>query len=131
MEHIWYPSGAILPAQQGRPLKLYGGFHPYGDISVRCHVALPEAIVLENQIPDFRTEFEFEYESVASARILKHSLKKREVPNDLTVHLLDVIRDPSVLLRSPTGPMLYQLINYVEQTPNPTSRIGLSEQKDA
>lgn len=140
MEHIWYPSGLILPVNQDESLQIYGAEHPYRrQVKIRAHIALPEKVIREQEVPDFRAEiyigrnFMF-HESVSSARFLRDKIANLEWPENFGEHVANIIRDPGTVvnyLRDKQGPLFYRLKNFVEQTPNPDSRIALSKEKDA
>lgn len=138
MEHLWYPSGVILPAKQGSLLEIYSSERAYGSTyGIRCHIALPENILRQYKIPAYRSEIGTQRtppESVVSARILRDNFKYLEFPEDLSQHVLNIISDPGAIIERLTSKkellLSYRLLNYVEQIPNPNSRIGLSDQKD-
>jgi len=143
MEHIWYPSGIILPANQEKALAasaFYGERHVNDEkVEVQCSLALPENVVQQQKIPDFRAGIEvqetYRYsESVSSLRALYNDLKEFDYPDDFTTHVLNIIKDPASVighLISDNGPVVYRLNNFLEQVPNPESRIVLSQEKDA
>jgi len=140
MEHIYYPSGAIVPVAEGVPLVAYGKQAPKdSDLRFRFHVALPEQVVREHAIPDFRSEIEIiqteRYaDSVMSLAALRNSLREAELPDGLVDHIRNIASEPGAIvryLRSPQeGPTVYRLQNYFEQAPNPESRIALSKERD-
>jgi choline dehydrogenase-like flavoprotein len=142
MEHIWYPSGIILPANQSTAVGVsdfYGKRHINGEkIEVRCSLTLPENVIRQQQIPDFRAGIDvvrtFGYsESVSSLRALYNALKKSDYPADFTNHVLNIIKDPASILGHLTSynpPFVYRLNNFVEQVPNPESRVVLAPEKD-
>jgi choline dehydrogenase-like flavoprotein len=139
MEHLFYPSGLILPSDQSYVLDVYTKeFKQNGTPALRCHIALPHSLVSQLQIPAFRAELQFArtdrfYESVASAGAIKEDLANLSFPDDLSRHLGETIRDPGPVLRRIFGkgpPLVYLLANHVEQVPNPDSRVTLSPQKD-
>jgi len=137
MEHIWYPSGEIVPADPGHLMKLYTEEIPTGEIAYRAHLVLPEEVVKKAQIPDFRCEIAADRilphgEAVRSARLLRDSVENGEWPDHLGTHVLNIIRDPGAVVSAMSGGHLkgYRLLNNVEQAPNPQSRIALSDEKD-
>jgi choline dehydrogenase-like flavoprotein len=118
-------------------MKLYIEKIPAGDIAYRGHLILPDGIVREAEIPDFRAEIKAdrdmpEGEAVRSARLLRDSVKKVEWPDQLGAHVLNIIRDPQAVFSALSGGPVhgYQLINHVEQAPNPQSRIALADERD-
>jgi choline dehydrogenase-like flavoprotein len=129
-EHLMYSSGYIMPNTRNPKLKFYLNEWPYGDIGVRAHIALPSHKVRELQIPKFRSEIGVV--SVSSAYRLAKAIKNNVSISDV----LALISDPvglgtAVRCRSNTPPRAYLLINHVEQTPNPESRVTLSVKKDS
>jgi choline dehydrogenase-like flavoprotein len=142
MEHIWYPSGIILPANQSAEpaaSDFYGERQVNEEkVEVQCSLALPENVVRREKVPGFRAGIDVQKtfrhsESVVSLRALYNSVRQFEYPEDFTTHVLNIIRDPgSVLghLVSDDGPFVYRLNNFLEQVPNPESRIVLSQEKD-
>ena len=139
MEHIWYSSGVILPAQPQAPFRLYTEERPPGaKIAWRAHLALPEKVVREGNIPDFRAElFNINTwdasEAVQSVALLRRSAAQLDWPDDITKHIENIIRSPDEVLGAAigrSGPHGYEFWNNVEQAPNPSSRIGLAEDRD-
>ena len=139
MEHIWYVSGLILAADPDVTLPAYLQVQPVRQpLGVRCHLALPEAVIRQQQIPDFRAEVFTQrtdafHDSVQSAYAIRDELQKFEFSDQLLTHLANIIRDPGPVLRrmwADRPPLLYWLANYVEQVPNRASRIALSTARD-
>jgi choline dehydrogenase-like flavoprotein len=142
MEHIWYSSGRILSTRTEELLRFYGEEHPFGDIAVRGHIALPDELSRELNIPLFRAEILVRKPSIRntdaaiSAGYLRRRLKGLEWPEDLGNHLINVFLGLDDIfdhyIRS-TGkfPPMYLIHNYVEQVPNQNSRITLLPEHDA
>lgn len=140
MEHIWYESGAILPASKdGELLDYHHLYEAEGDCKIKFHIGLPETVCRQQRIPDFRAELyygRFVPDSVRSARILRDGLADSEVPDNLAEHIATIIEDPGPLIRRKMGDMEsgmlrgYRLYNNFEQIPNPESRITLSSETD-
>jgi choline dehydrogenase-like flavoprotein len=140
MEHIRYWSGVILPANQAEVVDLYGAEHPYAsDLALRGHLALPEQLLSELEIPSYRAEIKISKnvtgsDAVYSAGIIERELKTFRWPDHLATHLLNVLSGLDDLARyfvTSDAVLGYKLMNYVEQTPNPDSRIGLAQERDA
>lgn len=142
MEHISYRSGLIYPNTGHRPLSLYGAVHAYGNSVVRCHLALPEQVIRQHKIPDFRAEIMINappvFESVVSRfQALREWMKGFDALDSAVILGLKALKRlgrASRILERPSlsrGPVVYRLANYVEQVPNPDSRIRLSEKRDA
>ncbi len=138
MEHIWYPSGAILPANQNSTFDIYCLEIPCGNReAIRCHVSLSEQLIRDHKIPDYRSEIGMRRVwplSVNSAKEIKKKLKNYEFPEALAEHLVNVMSDPGAVIDHLSGRkkqlLMYRLLNFVEQVPNPDSYIGLSGEKD-
>jgi len=140
MEHIWYRSGKILPHNGHQPLRIYGAPQQSRAGWVQCHLALPEAVVRQYRIPDFRAEITINTPSAFDKLVeLAHDARKNIMDIDAldTVALMAFqkyrkIFKQFVQAHAPTKyPVIYRLSNFVEQVPNPDSRIRLSEQRDA
>jgi choline dehydrogenase-like flavoprotein len=142
MEHISYRSGIIIPLEQHQSFSLYGATHVYGSTAVRCHLALPEPVIRKHQIPDFRTEIivnsptKFDY-LVSKAHELRERMKDFDLLDSSVILALKGLRKMGKVSGKldqpgrPRGPIVYRLDNYVEQVPNPDSRVFLLEQRDA
>ena len=142
MEHILYTSGKIVSPGSLGVRRFYGAEHPFGDIAVRGHIAIPDAYIRELQIPFFRAELSIyapslsNTEAAASARVLRDSIKNAEWPENLDDHLVNVLSGIDDLYYHFTGskeelPAIYSMHNYVEQVPNPDSRVSLAPERDA
>ena len=140
MEHIWYTSGLILAADPTVDLPAYSRLRAIEPgVGVRCHVALPEAVVRQQQIPDFRAEVlvrrsDAFHDSVQSADAIRDDLAKLDFPDRFVGHLANIIKNPAPVVKrlwADEPPLLYVLANHVEQIPNRDSRIALSTERDA
>lgn len=141
-DHIWYRSGFILPSSQSpEDLEIYDSEIPFeGDYAVRCHLALPEARLRELQIPGYRSElqvkhtYRFHESTDAAVRIRRHLLDRAldEISlDDIWSLVTDPVPPASFWFDTTSGPLVYGFGNYVEQIPNPESRVLLSSQRDA
>ena len=140
-EHIWYKSGFILPIDQNaETVALYRNEIPFEEkYAVRCHLVLPEAKVRELRIPEYRVELNIKHSldyfpSVVSARNITKNVKSFDLDEISATDILNVISDPMSPIASIMGddpPLVYGFSNYVEQIPNPDSRVTLSNQVDA
>ena len=127
-EHLWYPSGYILPSTGDLTLKYYLGERPYGNIRVRAHIALPGDKVRELQIPKFRSEIL----PVSAASRLASAIRKEVSIGDVFALISDPVGIGTLArCKSGAASTAYQLGNFVQQTPNRDSRITLSAKKDA
>ncbi|MBI3795839.1 MAG: GMC family oxidoreductase [Deltaproteobacteria bacterium] len=140
MEHIWYPSGSIIPVDQSTELDVYEHQHSIGDdVEVRAHLALPEDVVRREQIPDFRAEIGASQLSPESfswshiVRCLRTKDRALECMKHLGAYVVGMLAEMGGRLGQPSegGGVKYRLNNYVEQIPNPESRVTLSDEKDA
>jgi choline dehydrogenase-like flavoprotein len=140
MEHISYRSGIIFQSGAEDLLEFYSAEHDHGDVAVRGHISLPDKLIRELEIPMFRTEIEIVGSSILnteaswSIRDLRESVAEQEWPEDLGHHLMNILSglDDIVFFSDDKArfPAAYFLDNYVEQTPNPDSRIELAAEKD-
>lgn len=141
MEHIWYLSGVIMRAGTEDLLQFYDPESFFGDVAVRGHIALPDELVRELQIPLFHAEIKARHPSVLntnagkSADAVRESLERWEWPENLGRHLVNILSGLDDIVGHYAGekerfPALYLLGNYAEQIPNPDSRIGLVAERD-
>ena len=142
VDHIWYPNGMILPQDQDpAKVQIYDEENPLeGGYGVRCHLALPESQTRELRIPQYRVELRVErsrwwFPAIRSAARLKRFANSLELENLTSSDVLNVIGDPALVYDYMTGdddaPYVYGFNNYVEQVPNPDSRVRLTGEKDA
>jgi choline dehydrogenase-like flavoprotein len=142
MEHILYWSGMIMRAGTEPLFDFYSGEHPLGDVTVQGHIALPDDLLRDLQIPFYRAELDvlspsfLNTDAGRSARILGKNAERRTWPKNLGRHLINILSGLDDVVEYYAGetesfPALYVLENYVEQVPNPDSRIGLARRRDA
>ena len=123
-------------------VEFYDDEHSLGEVAVRGHIALPDELVRKLQIPFFRAELEIRGPSFRntdagkSVRVLRKNVKWGKWPEDLGRHLMNILSGLDDVVWNYTGeterfPAFYILKNYVEQIPNPDSRIGLASSRDA
>lgn len=128
-EHLWYSSGYIVPNTRNPDLRFYLREWPYGDISVRAHLALPSDKVRELKIPKFRSEIALE--SVSPTYRLAKKIKNNVSVGDVFALMSDPVGLGTLLrCKSNVPPTAYLLKNHVEETPNPDSRVTLSVKRD-
>ena len=140
MEHVWYPSGTIVLRQPTR-YDLYEAEREVADdVAVRAHVALPADILQREGLPQFRATLQpiddhRSQDFSWSGWYLGRHLGALEAPEYPVYHLSNVLNDLRGAVRQMSGatdwPMAYRLANYIEQTPNPDSRVFLSGERDA
>lgn len=139
MEHITYINGAIVPKPGEAVRTMYGKVVDVGGAYSRCHIAIPEESVRRHKIPDFRSEI------IITDKPEPGWLEKilggiHEWSLDF--HVLDsrIIRKLRPYMKWDTNlamakkdddkPVVYRLSNYVEQVPNPDSRVTLADSRD-
>jgi choline dehydrogenase-like flavoprotein len=125
-EHIWYPSGLIFTS--GRmPQRLYLDLVNYDSTQIRGHIAVPPQKINELQIPRFRAELEH-----STLQIVRDRLKRGDIRRDdlLTLRGWADQDGANLLSGMPRDTNVYKLLNYVQQTPNWTSRVSLSDKTD-
>jgi len=132
MDHIWYPNGFILPIEQEGFHDLYTRSHTVaGDVPMKANLALPDAVVRRERIPDYRAEL---------APIRRHLSSTSDVgplgagaKSDLgpdLAKMLKGIRPRGESGPSPSDLRKYRVLNFSEQVPNPDSRVTLTNDKD-
>lgn len=148
MEHIWYQSGTLVPFDKGALYDVYGSEielakHEGSDLPyrTRAHLALPEDVVRREGIADFRAEIQVHddfygrSDSLYWARRAWAEIKKSSWPSDLRYEAAEAGKDPEGIVEWKLGVKqqgyYYLLNNFVEQTPNPNSRIRLADERDA
>jgi choline dehydrogenase-like flavoprotein len=142
MDHIFYNSGLIVPADQDEAkVKLYAEEIPYeGDYAVRCHLAMPEDQVRALEIPGYRVELRVGhthrwYPAVTSFMRMVDLAGQLDLDYVTATDILNVLSDPgsvlSYLMDSGDAPLIYGFGNYAEQVPNPDSRVRLIHDTDA
>ena len=128
-EHLWYPSGYIVPNTSNPNLRFYLREWPYGDIGVRAHLAVSSGKARELRIPKFRAEIALE--SMSPTYRLVRKIRDSVSAGDVLALMSDPVGLGTLLqCRSTLSPTAYVLGNHVEQTPNPDSRVTLSVKKD-
>jgi choline dehydrogenase-like flavoprotein len=144
MEHIWYSSGYIIPTDQSSAFDVYGWQHHLEDgVEVRAHVALPEDVIRKERMPDFRAEISVSQFSTGSspksspwsraASCLSNKDRALQCMERLGAYIVDMLAEMGWRTGRPSqgGLLRYRLNNFVEQIPNPDSRVTLSDDKDA
>lgn len=140
MEHITYINGAIIPKNPEPVLSLYGKVIDVNGAYSRCHIAIPEDGIRKYQIPDFRSEIiladkprpnwmesllDFIHDWSLDFHILDSRLIRRLRP------YMKWDTNLSMNRREGSSNVVYRLSNYVEQVPNPSSRVTLADKRDA
>jgi choline dehydrogenase-like flavoprotein len=128
-EHIWFESGYIVPKIPIAAYRHYVEEVPSKESGVRFHIAVASHAQEELRIPAFRAELHANsaaYWEGKGVRIHGATLSA----------LAELLSDPFALghairCRRDAQPDMFVLVNYVEQTPNPESRVTLSDKRDA
>lgn len=142
MDHIAYHGGFMLPFDQNLESIQFYARENYVEenYDVRGHLILAEKRLRELKIPEYRVElqpgFSREYfSSVQSAFKLKKFLMSLDADYISLDDVVTILKDLGSPLKYMVGdfnaPFVYGFLNHVEQSPNPDSRITLSEKRDA
>jgi choline dehydrogenase-like flavoprotein len=125
-EHIWYPSGLIFASGQA-PQRLYVDPVKYDSTEVKGHIAVPPQKIRELQIPRFRAELEH-----FNLQMVQDRLKRGEVRRDDMIALREWADQDGAKLPGgmPRDSNVYKILNYVQQIPNWSSRVTLSDKTD-
>lgn len=128
-EHIWFESGYIVPNLPIATYRHYVEEVPAKVSGMRFHIAVTGHAQRDLRIPAFRAELQAKSATYWEARGVR-----RHGPNLYGVAQL--LSSPfelghAIRCRSDTPPDAFVLGNYVEQTPNPESRVTLSHTRDA
>lgn len=140
MEHIALPGGVLLVADKQVRSRLYsglsrGGVNAKGFLTFAPEVLEAEGLLnsrifVEDSTP--AEEARKASKGVLSAGFMWNSIMEGDASDALSRHLLNVIRDVDDVLiygylRSfRPAPGMLTLMNYLEQAPNPDSRVTLS-----
>lgn len=129
MEHIWYESGAIVPLDRRNVHRIYAYEVPFRDYAVRGHLVLsPEESEVAG-IGRFRTEISAGSQLIASMRALaRGSITGEDV---LRVAGQPYALGNALACRADSQRDFLLLNNYIEQVPNPDSRVALGSARDA
>jgi choline dehydrogenase-like flavoprotein len=145
MEHMALPGGMLLTGDRQVRSQLYsgldmGGVHAKGYLTFSPQVLEEEGLLNSRIFVEDSTPAEEARKAsngVLSAGFMWNSLMEGDATDAFSRHLLNVVRDVDDVLiygylRSfrPTPGML-TLVNYLEQAPNPDSRVTLSSERDA
>lgn len=128
-EHIWFESGYIVPKGPFSSYRHYTEEVTARQSDVRFHIALTSEANREMRIPSFRAELEAKSATYWEAKDLKKSGPSLAGVTQLLGSPFDL--GHALRCRSDTPADAFVLGNYVEQTPNPDSRVMLSAKRDA
>ena len=128
-EHIWFESGYIVPDAQITAYRHYTQEIPFKNWGVRFHIALTSPEQADLRIPAFRAEMQAKSAAYWNAQDIRQH-------GPTISALAQLISNPfelghAIRCRKETPPDAFVLGNYVEQTPNPDSRVTLSNTRDA
>jgi choline dehydrogenase-like flavoprotein len=126
-EHIWYPSGYIFAAGR-KLLRLYTELINYGAVKVCGHIAVSPQKTRDLRIPRFRAEII----GLSNWQMVRDGFNRGDLRIDDIFTLLWRIDQAEARLMCdvPFDRNIYMLLNFVQQTPNWSSRIFLSNKKD-
>ena len=135
MEHVSYQSGYLLPADPGKAYRFYTKLHPDpAGHDIQAHIALPQQLVRELAIPNYRAILSYKSDA-SQGRPPQKDRKRRssEQRSDgffaqigrMIGDLVDQVGDAGDNLDD-----AYRLRSYVEQVPDPDSRVGLADERD-
>ena len=122
-DHIFYTSGLIFAAGR-EPLRLYTEQIHYQNIKVAGQIAVASQKVRELRIPRFRAELS----TFTSWQLVQKRFTRGDVKIDDIATLLWRLDQAGA--RAPLDHEVCVLLNFVQQTPNWSSRILLSDKKD-
>ncbi|HRA78666.1 MAG TPA: GMC family oxidoreductase [Burkholderiaceae bacterium] len=133
--HLWFRASRIVPAGNARFLRAYVDRFRYEErASVGFHVALPDRLSIEMQLPMFRSELAIGSFVVDAGSQVRRAMAGREALDAESIRVLatrPLAAANRMICRAEPAPDYYALDNYPEQLPNPESRIMLSKQRDA
>ena len=129
MDHLWYPSGILTPSDVTNVPQLYSEEVRYRDIAVRAHLVLSPEASEASEIGRFRAEIRTLSHLHDSMRNLSHGSFSAD-------DLIRVAGQPymagNTFACRENSPRDYlYLQNYIEQVPNPQSRVLLGPGRDA
>ncbi len=141
MEHPKLDSGVFLPSDPHLSLPLYLS-HTVQRTSLMGFLTLAEEVLRSEQMVQVRAQLipqEAVSKGVESFKLLRRMVRIRKMPDKFWIHLRNVIADiDNVAIKAyrkvfpgtslPVG--FLQLRNFIESTPNPTSRVTLSDERD-
>lgn len=128
-EHIWFESGYIVPNGPIARYRHYVEEVPSHKWGVRFHVAVASNAQQDLRIPAFRAELQAKSATYWEAKLVKDRGPTMAAVAQLFSNPFDL--GHAIRCRADTPPDAFVLGNYVEQTPNPESRVTLSDTRDA
>ena len=142
MDHIAYDNGLILPSNQDLEAVRFYAQENYleGDYDVRGHLILSDPILEKLRIAEYRVELQTGFSrryfsSVRSSAKVRRFLLSLDVEFVSLEDVLAIVKDLGSPIKYMAGdfgaPFVYGFLNHVEQTPNPDSRVTLSNERDA
>jgi choline dehydrogenase-like flavoprotein len=129
MEHVWYESGYILPRAPLSEYEPYVREVAYGDIATRFHLALTPEAERELEVGAFRAELLPRPAAYREAYFLRYAGPGAADVSTLLSRPFEL--GHALRCGENATPDAFVLGNYVEQRPNPESRVTLSETRDA
>ncbi len=149
MEHPRFGAGYIQPADPTMSVRFYRP-HQNDYAFVKGYLSLPEKVQRREQVMDVQVTLEPVYnelyaegvkaKGIAIYKYLVKKLNKREAPDDLGKHFVNVMADFNDMAPYAKSWRTYfdesypieriKLISRVEQAPNPNSRVTLATERD-
>ncbi|HTN70167.1 MAG TPA: GMC family oxidoreductase [Methylomirabilota bacterium] len=142
MEHPHFEAGRFIPADSHIFRTLHRVYNTESTSRIRA-LGLADQTLRREKLLNFSATFELEpYElatGATSLKLLMESLRRRKIPDDPLKHLYNVVfnmndvavaacKELSNKLRR--QPKYLRFYNRLEQSPNPDSRVSLSENRD-
>jgi len=140
MEHLSHISGYIVPADSSKVYRFYTDDQEGdGEYDLSAKLGLPEKRVRELKIPNYRAVLTLASnpsmtQAKDAAREVYADVSAGEWPDDLLGHIGDAVGgmvDYAGDWVSGNDGVFYRVRSFVEQVPNPDSRVGLVEERDA
>lgn len=140
MEHLSFVSGFLIPADAGKSYALYREMQSDSDeYEISAKLALSDELVRKLEIPNYRCVITASpnpsyVDATEAARDVYHDLRGGQWPDallDRIGEMLAGMADYTGDRLSGAGDVFYALRSFGEQVPNPDSRVGLTNERDA
>lgn len=127
-DHLWFSSGVLAPVDVAGILPLYLSEIPYDGVGVRSHLILTAAESQRLRIGRFRAELSSVNDfSQRIGRVRGGGAHPRDI---LTLAANPMRTGHAMACGDAVADDLYMFHNYVQQVPNPDSRITLGDAQD-
>jgi len=128
-EHLWYPSGLFAPFDDRNVLPLYYREVAYKNSAVRCHLVLTSEASEKLQIGRYRSELRFQ--SIVPEAASRMRAGEFDAHDLISLLVSPVAAGKAAKCIAKTQADFFRLLNFVEQVPNPGSRVFLGDRHDA